>query len=221
VTGTSDQWRACIGLGIGAVAVGAGLVPLVRWRPGSFNERVSAAAAGPAMLLAFLLVLPYSQAAVDDVRLFWAATALMGAATVAGGRALEVVASKKASQYADLVGQHAALALGAFFAAGGAGRFIGPLVAGYVMRISLPNGAVEYCPFGAVEGADGEAAACVVPPAAPASLPGACAIFSNEYFVDGCVLLNAMHFCVACAGAQLVAAAACVAILRRHWLYTD
>jgi hypothetical protein len=37
----------------------------------------------------------------------------------------------------------------------------------------------------AVEGTDGEAAACVVPPCATAPLPGACAIFSNEYFVDG------------------------------------
>jgi hypothetical protein len=35
------------------------------------------------------------------------------------------------------------------------------------------------------------------------------------------VLLNATLFYAACAGAQLVAAAACVFILRRHWLYTD
>ena len=208
-----DQWKVFVALGAGAVPGAVAYRVGLKVYPKVFDERLISIAASILLIPVYMLVIPYGgEASVPAPATYYASTALFGVSVVMGSPALETVFSKKITQYRDVVGENISKLLGLYFMSVSAGRFGGPLVACAVTYIATTSGQQQYCQDGIKLDDDGS-------PICAGDTDQSCAIFSDGYFTEGCVLKHAIPFL-----STIAAVAACIAVsfiimIRRYWSY--
>ncbi|PSC76881.1 major facilitator superfamily domain-containing 8-like [Micractinium conductrix] len=212
VTSQMDNWKTYVGMGAGSFVCGMVVRRCIKWFPW-FEERKLVMLSNWLVLLTWVLVIPYGgETWVPPVALFYAATGLAGFAVVINQASLETIFSKKVTQYGDVAGGSVGRWMGAYFCAASAGRFAGPLVVAAVTRIATPSGVTGYCSE-PVTAADGSLM-CATP-------QNACLITGNNYYVEGCVLYNAIPMYAAMAGLQLCVNLGLWWVLAAHWSYDN
>lgn len=214
VTDQYEQWKVFVAVGVGAVMASTTYRTGVKVYPKIFNERVMVIVSAWIFFVVYMLVIPFggSTEILADGR-FYASSGLFGLGVVLGAPAVEAVFSKKITQFQDVVGENIAKLLGIFYMCQSCGRFAGPLVAGAVTYIATPSGQQNYCP-------DGETLADDGTPMCAGNTTQACAIFPDQYYVEGCVLKHAVPFFSVLAGIGAVTAVLYMLILKRYWSYT-
>jgi len=216
ITSQSDQWKTFIGVGIGA---GVGAIVMrrgVSMFPALFSERFLSILSVWSLFVVMMLIIPwYGPEEVPSHATFYAATGMFGASMVWAGSAMETVFSKKLNQYVDVIGiENMPKRLGLYYMVTSAGRFAGPLVANAVTFIATPTGQTNYCPVPMVDGPNGPASACP-------DTSTACIITPDEYYVNGCVLYQAIPFYGTMAGVQFVVCLGYHYMLFTHWRYDE
>lgn len=215
VNNQTDQWKVFIGVAIGAAAGALVYRRGIRSLPDLFNERVLSLISSWLMFIVVMLFIPYHGSTdVPPEAIFYAGSGLMGAAIVIGSAAVETLFSKKITQYLDVVGnENVGRWLGIYYMATAAGRFAGPLIVGAVTRIATPSGDTNYCPApGWIDTSDGPQCQ---------NTTDSCAITASTYYVQGCVLYNAIPFFSVMAGVQFVATIIMHWVVKVHWSYND
>jgi MFS family permease len=209
-----DQWKVFIGVGSGAVFSSMMYRTGVRTLPHIFDERIISIVSSWLLVVVYLLVIPYDgSTTIPPEATFYAATVLFGIATVLVSPALESVFSKKITQYQDVVGDNIAKLLGIFYMFQSAGRFAGPLVVGAVTFIATPSGQVNYCQYGETIDSAGN-------PICSGDTSQSCAIFPDQYYVDGCVLKHAIPVYAVWSGVAGILSILYMIIIKRHWSYS-
>ena len=208
-----EQWKVFVAVGAGAGTASITYRTGVKVFPKVFNERVMVIFSSWILFVVYMLVIPFggSTEILAEAR-FYASSALFGLAVVIGAPAVEAVFSKKITQFQDVVGENIAKLLGIFYMCQSCGRFAGPLVAGAVTYIATPSGQQNYCPDGETLADDGS-------PLCAGNTTQACAIFPDQYYVEGCVLKHAVPFFSVFAGIGGVTAILYMLILKRYWSY--
>jgi len=210
-----DQWKVFIGVGCGAVFSSVMYRTGVKVLPKVFDERIISMVSNWLLVIVYLLVIPYDgSASVPAEATFYASTAIFGMAAVLGSPALEAVFSKKITQYQDVVGENIAKLLGIFYMFQSAGRFAGPLVVGAVTFIATPSGQVDYCQNGETIDSSGN-------PMCSGDTSQSCAIFPDQYYVDGCVLKHSIPVYAVWSGVAGLLSILYMLIIKRYWSYEN
>ena len=208
-----DQWKVFLGIAGGAVSGSIIYRTGVSALPKVFDERYVTMVMSWLFVGAVLLVIPYGGAtSVPHEATFYASTAMFGFSVVMFGSSAEIVLSKKITQYQDVIGDHIAKILGFFYMAHASGRFAGPLILAAVTYISTPSGQTYYCANGYGTDSSGN-------PICLGDTSTSCAIFPDQYYVQGCVLRNSVPVYAVWAGAAGCLSIAYLVVLRRYWKY--
>ena len=138
--------------------------------------------------------------------------AMFGLGVVMFGPSVEIVLSKKITQYQDVVGDNIAKILGLFYMAHASGRFAGPLILAAVTFIATPSGQTYYCANG-YDTDDAGNPICIAP------TETSCAIFPDVYYVEGCVLKNSLPVYAVWAGVAGLLSTAYMVTIWKWWSY--
>ena len=208
-----DQWKVFLGIAGGACAASVTYRVGVKALPRIFDERYVAMATSWLFMGAVLLVVPYGGATSVPVEAtFYASTAMFGLGVVMFGPSVEIILSKKVTQYQDVVGDNIAKILGVFYMAHASGRFAGPLILAAVTFIATPSGQTHYCANGYGTDSSGN-------PICLGDTDTSCAIFPDIYYVEGCVLKNAQPVYAVWAGVAGLLATAYTVTIWTWWSY--
>jgi MFS family permease len=208
-----DQWKVFIGVGAGAMASSFAYRVGVRELPKIFDERFITVFSSWLFVAVILLIIPYDgSTSVPTEATFYASTALFGVSVVMFGPAVETIFSKKITQYQDVVGENIAKILGTFYMFHAAGRFVGPLVVGAVTYIATPSGQIGYC-------ANGESLDSNGNPICDGDTSTSCAIFSDNYYTQGCVLKHSIPLYSVWAGLSGLLAILYSISVWKYWSY--
>lgn len=211
----SDTWRAFVGAGAGSIGGAMVYRRGMHIMPHIFNERVIVVVGNACLVVAFLLLVPYKGADwVPPPALFYTGSAFLGAGFTTSMACIETFLSKKVTQYADVVGDNVGKYMSILYTALSAGRFAGPLIVAAITRISTPNGDTFVCTTGWIVEPDGDVT-CNGPPELQ------CGITASDYYIGGCVLLNAQPVYAAMAGIMGVVVIAIFFVLRANWSYKN
>lgn len=209
-----DQWKVFIGVGAGAVFASFVYKIGVKKAPKIFDERILTVVTSWIQIVMYMLIIPYDGSnSTPQEATFYASTVLFGLEVVFFNPAVETVFSKKITQYQDVVGENVAKILGVFYMFHAAGRFAGPLVVGAVTYIATPQGQVSYCSNGESIDSSGN-------PICDGDTSGSCAIFPDQYFVNGCVLKHSIPLYSTWAGLAALLALLYTFVVVKYWSYT-
>ena len=185
-------------------------IPVTRYGVGKaytlFQEQILTLASSWIMMVIVLLVIPYQGAtATPPVATYYVATALFGPMMMWSQSGIETVFNKRVTQYEDVVGEErVSQALGWYWFFACFGRFVGPMTAGAVTFIATPSGQINY-----------------TSPTSP-SPSTTCAVNSDYYYTQGCVLYDMIPYYAALAGVQVVVIFSLhYMLLARQWGYSN
>ncbi|GAB4814373.1 hypothetical protein N2152v2_001419 [Parachlorella kessleri] len=211
VTSQTENWKTFIAVGIGAMVAAVAYRRAIKNFPKIADERVLVLVSAWLIFVVWMLTIPYKgKDWVPPPALYYAASGIMGFAGVISLTTMETWMSKKVTQYQDVVQDRVSSWLSAFYMAQSAGRFAGPLVIGAVTRLATPNGSVHVCTQFSQD-----YNTCTGP------ADEQCIILGAEYYVEGCILYNALVFYPIMAGLQLAVVLGMLVVIARHWSYSN
>ena len=217
-----DLWKVHLGLGLGAVSASVLYrIGVSKWKR-VVDERKVVIASRWTMVVVLLLVIPYGSSFAlppsPSPVLFYVSTAIFGFASVLSWPAMEALYSKKLTQFQTTIGNHRSRLISMFYISSWVGSVAGAFIMGAVTYISTPDGRQQYCAGGVGQGPRGERI-CQADQSTGSDRTLSCAIFSNDLYLEGCVLKNADIAYGVSAGLAALVAIASTWIVIAHWSY--